>query len=275
MIVWGSKANQRRTRHHRSSRVCEWSLHVCARVCWQLCCRACSTKTDTFIHISEAYIRLCFHRKKEKERDKHAYTCTCACLCPLQLNRISRVYDCALHVRVGVLILLIRQLLVSVCMHMYVRVSWCLYYLKVQYSLKQPRETHTLTQAMKARRKCRVTGQTAGCSLKQVTCIEEKQTVRQRSCRVYSEKQTNKKQIYVLTHAPMVCMFVCMLVWGARANQRHTRHHRSSRVSEWSLHAFVCVRWQVSYMLNKNQIRSNTLVKHTYDYVFTERKGKR
>jgi hypothetical protein len=31
MIVWGARANQRHTRHHRSSRVCEWSLHVRAR----------------------------------------------------------------------------------------------------------------------------------------------------------------------------------------------------------------------------------------------------
>jgi hypothetical protein len=40
-------------------------------------------KTDTVICISEAYIRLCFHRKKTKEISKHACTCTCACMCPL------------------------------------------------------------------------------------------------------------------------------------------------------------------------------------------------
>ena len=34
MCVWGARANQRHTRHHRSSSVCEWSLHVCTRMCW-------------------------------------------------------------------------------------------------------------------------------------------------------------------------------------------------------------------------------------------------
>ncbi len=36
-----------------------------------------------------------------------------------------------------------------------------------------------------------------------------------------------------------VSVFVC--VWGARVNQRHTRHHRSSRVCAWFLH--VRARW--------------------------------
>jgi hypothetical protein len=31
---------------------------------------------------------------------------------------------------------------------------------------------------------------------------------------------------------PYVCVCVCMCVYGARANQRHTRHHRCSRVCE-------------------------------------------
>ncbi len=47
-----------------------------------------------------------------------------------------------------------------------------------------------------------------------------------------------QQKTYVYTYT-RVCMFVCMIYWGARANQRHTRHHRSSRVCEWSLH--VCV----------------------------------
>jgi hypothetical protein len=34
---------------------------------------------------------------------------------------------------------------------------------------------------------------------------------------------------------PYLCVCACMCVWGARANQRHTRHHRSSRLCEWSL----------------------------------------
>jgi hypothetical protein len=35
-------------------------------------------------------------------------------------------------------------------------------------------------------------------------------------------------------------MFVCMIVREARANQRHTRHHQSSRVCECDLHGRVC-----------------------------------
>jgi hypothetical protein len=129
MFVWGSRANQPHTRHHRSSRVCQWSLHVVrttvttivniqhamiqklslsARVCWQLSCMLIQVdkqRTDTVIHISEAYIRLCFHRKKRKEISTHACTSTCACMCPPQLNHISRVCECALQVRVCVLLL--------------------------------------------------------------------------------------------------------------------------------------------------------------------------
>jgi hypothetical protein len=125
MIVWGATANQRHTRHHRSSRVwlvCEWCLHVSARVCWQLPCMLIQVdkqKTDAFIHISETYIILCFHRKKRKEISTHACTCMCACMCPQKLNRISRV--CAATIP------LILPLCLSVCLYMYVRVSWCLY----------------------------------------------------------------------------------------------------------------------------------------------------
>ncbi len=61
-------------------------------------------RTDTVIHISEEYIRLRFHRKKRIEISTHACTCTCACMCPPQLDRISRVCECALHVRVCVLL---------------------------------------------------------------------------------------------------------------------------------------------------------------------------
>ena len=43
-------------------------------------------------------------------------------------------------------------------------------------------------------------------------------------------------------HTSDVCVCVCMCVWGARATQRHTRHHRCSRVCEWSLHVCTCAR---------------------------------
>jgi hypothetical protein len=67
-------------------------------------------KTDTFIHISEAYIRLCFHGIST-----HACTCTCACMCPPQVNHISRVCECSMHVRVCVL-LLCRSSIHCVCL---------------------------------------------------------------------------------------------------------------------------------------------------------------
>jgi hypothetical protein len=81
------------------------SAYVRARVCWQLSCmliKVDKQKTDTFIHISEAYRRQCFHRKKRKKISTHACTCKWACMCPPQLNRISRVCECALNARVCV-----------------------------------------------------------------------------------------------------------------------------------------------------------------------------
>ncbi len=125
---------------------------------------------------------------------------------------------------------------------------------------KQPQETHTLTEAMKARQKRRVAGPTTGCCTNKDTCIEEKQRVRQKNCQVYSERQTNLF-IYPRIHA-QVCMFVCMIVWGARANQRHTRHHRSSRVCEWSLHVRAGVFWQLSCMLIKVDKQKTDTVIH-------------
>ncbi len=84
---------------------------------------------------------------------------------------------------------------------------------------KQPRETHTLTEVIKARQKRRLGGSTTGFVPKKVTCIEEKQRLRQTAV-VYcnSEKQTNKnKETYTHTHKYMfvyihihtsVCLYV-------------------------------------------------------------------
>ena len=79
-------------------------------------------KTDTSIHMSQAYKQQCFQRQKRKEISPHASTCTCAYMCPPQLNRISRVCEC------GVCVLLLfryyfHPLCPSVCLYMYVRVS--------------------------------------------------------------------------------------------------------------------------------------------------------
>jgi hypothetical protein len=46
-----------------------------------------------------------YTQKKERKISTHACTYTCACMCPPQLNRISMVCECALHVRVCVLLL--------------------------------------------------------------------------------------------------------------------------------------------------------------------------
>jgi hypothetical protein len=215
---------------------------------------------------------------------------------PPQLNHISRKGVCVYTTCASVCAAttsLIHPLCLSVCLYMYVRVYSCLYIqswgpihvkqafhvrsnschipsyvhththstLSLKHALrKQPRETHTLTAAMKARQKRRMAGPTTGCWTIQSACIEEKQRVRQKNCQVYSERQTNLL-IYPRINT-QVCMFVCMIVWGARANQRHTRHHRSSIVREWSLHVRASVFWQLSCMLIKVDKQKTDTVIH-------------
>jgi hypothetical protein len=76
---------------------------------------------------------------------------------------------------------------------------------------KKPRETHTLTEAMKVQRKRRVAGPTTGCCTTKDTCIE----VNGELCRQLSGalRKTNKQKRnkYIHTHT-QVCMFVCMIV---------------------------------------------------------------
>ena len=71
-------------------------------------------------------------------------------------------------------------------------------------------------------------------------------------------RKTNKKRtnIYIHRHT------------RARANQRHTHHHRSSRVCEWSLHVGVraCVCW--SYFANLSTL-SVCLPVHTMTLTLT------
>ncbi len=56
------------------------------------------------------------------------------------------------------------------------------------------------------------------------------------------------------TNMHSLCVSVGMCVCGARANQRHTRHHRSSRVCEWCLHvcASACAFWY--YLANASTV---------------------
>ena len=70
---------------------------------------------------------------------------------------------------------------------------------------KQPRGTCKLTQAMKARQKCRLAGPTTGCWTTQDTCIEEKQRVRQTAV-VYTQKKKRDKHACMHMH---VCVSVC------------------------------------------------------------------
>ncbi len=61
-----------------------------------------------------------------------------------------------------------------------------------------------------------------------------------------------------------VWMFVCMIVWGARVNQRHTRHHRSSRVCEWSL--YVCARVLTAVVHSHNSGQAKHRYSHTHQW---------
>jgi hypothetical protein len=55
------------------------------------------------------------------------------------------------------------------------------------------------------------------------------------SCQVYSEQQTNEKQIYVYTYT-QVCMFVCMIVLRARANQRRACSQKWGKKTDTFIH---------------------------------------
>jgi hypothetical protein len=94
---------------------------ACVRVCVLTAVvhahKSAQTKTDTVMHISAAYIRLRFHRKKRKEISTHACTCTCACMCPPQLNHLNGVRVCTTCASVcAATIPLIHPLYLSVCL---------------------------------------------------------------------------------------------------------------------------------------------------------------
>jgi hypothetical protein len=80
---------------------------------------------------------------------------------------------------------------------------------QAQYLSTQPRETRTLTQAVKARQKRRVAGPTTGCRPNESVCIEEKQRVRQPAVR-YTQKNKQKinKHIHEHTQGYIWCMLV-------------------------------------------------------------------
>jgi uncharacterized membrane protein len=95
MHVWGARANQRHTRHHRSSQGCASDLCMCSRVCG-------------------------------KEISTHSCTCTCACTAAQPYLKGVRVCTTCASVCAAI-ISLIHPLCLSVCLYVHVRVSWCLY----------------------------------------------------------------------------------------------------------------------------------------------------
>jgi hypothetical protein len=156
---------------------------------------------------------------------------------------------------------LIRPLCLSVGLYMYVCVSWCFYIqswgdIHVQQafhvrsnSCHIPSYVHTLTHIQHWHSTT-------------VLCKQSREThTLTEVSHTQKRKQGQNKNIYTHIHA-QVCMFVCMIVWGARANQPHTRHHGRSRVCEWSLHVCSNVSWQLSCMLIKVDKQKTDTVIH-------------
>ncbi len=111
----------------------------------------------------------------------------------------------------------------------------------------QPRETRTLTEALKARRKRRVAGPTTGCCWNEAACDEENQRVRQPDVRYAQQnKQKNKKKIPTQTYK-----YTC---WNLRLYEER----------EWIRVGQPAVRY---FQKEKNM----HLCVSVYVYVYTER----
>ncbi len=121
VCVCGARANQRRTRHHRSSRVCEWCcLNVRACVCWCYfanlstvsVCLPVHTVTQTHTH-TQATLETCNDRKYFicNEGGKHNHTRTHAHTSRYSLHLrhafenvgLHRRYTLALKIQVTIL----------------------------------------------------------------------------------------------------------------------------------------------------------------------------
>ncbi len=158
----------------------------------------------------------------------HAHASGHACARPPQLNRISRVYECALQVRVCVLLLFresIHCVCLSVCTCTSVCPEVCIYNAEVlsmcnkhlmlgqKYSVNSHEKrsnTHThLTDESTAK----MSGVRTDNWLlfKSSVLYRGEKESQADSCQVYSEKQTNK-YMNIYTHKHNVCMFVCMIV---------------------------------------------------------------
>jgi hypothetical protein len=108
---------------------------------------------------------------------------------------------------------------------------------------KQPRETHTLTEAMKARLKSRVAGPTTGCWTNEATCIEEDQRVRHPAVRCHQKNTPKKIKTYIHTHTHTsmhVCMYDCMRSESESASHLSPPQLKGVRVISACVRACAC-----------------------------------
>jgi hypothetical protein len=196
---------------------------------------------------AEAYIRLCCHRKKRKEISTHACTCTCV----LRSNNFGQT--------------------TVIYTHTYTHSHTSNTFTQAQYSVNSHKK-HAHSP-----KRCKI-GKNFGCQGRKLVVAQGKFPVsrwkrelgRQLS---FTLRKANKQKSNICT-CKQVRMFVCMIVWGARANQPHTRHHRSSK-GDLCMCVCTCAdSWGTcsKKWTNKKQIHSHTFwVKHTDDCAFTNR----
>jgi hypothetical protein len=230
MIVWGVRANQRHTRHHCSSRVCEWSLHARARACWQQ--RQKRKEISTHPHAS---VHTCAHRSSTASQGCASVESVC---CYYFANPSTVSVCLSVNVRPCVLMLAYTILRSSPSStHIWCWVNQLSYPLirththttfstvtQAQYSVNC-HEKHTNSPRWGK------PGKNAGWQGRQLVVVQRKIPVSRRNRELGNQ----------------VCMFGCLIVWGATANQHRTRHHRSSRV--YFMLGISCWVKQLSYTL--------------------------
>ncbi len=196
--------------------------------------------------------------------------CTCTCVCPDACIYNAEVLSmCNKHLMLG-------QTPVMYT-HTYTHSHTFNTFTQAQHSVNSHEEHANSPKRWKP-------GKSAGWQGRQLVVTQFKAPVsrrnrelgRQLSC-ILRKANIHESNTWIQTET----QWICMIVWGASKNQRHTRHHRISRVCQWSLHVRMCVCWQLSCMLIKVDKQKTdfhtwyTIVKHKYDCVFTQRKGKR
>jgi hypothetical protein len=136
-------------------------------------------------------------------------TCVSVCVATISLLHPLCLSVCLLHVRPCVLMLVYAMLRCYACVmcnkhlmlgqtpviytHTYTHSHTFNTFTQAQYFVNT--ETHTLTEAMKARQKRRLSGPTNGCCPTKDSCIEKKQRVRRQAAvrlRCTQKSKTNK-----------------------------------------------------------------------------------